>query len=180
MASDVLIEVTADQREQVEARLRRRDLSARVRERLEMVKAASLGQDVCAISAWSGRTPRTVRRWVGEFVDGGIESIADAPRPGRPARATQAYLEALQEAIETDPREFGLGFDVWTSERLSAYLMETTGTKVSPGWLRALLSQQRFRCGRPKHTLHHLQDPEEVARAQAELGEVGGKGGGVS
>ncbi len=180
MAMDGVVEVTAEQRGQVEAQLRRRDLSARVRERLEMVKAASLGQDVCAISAWSGRTPRTVQRWLGEFADGGIEVLADAPRSGRPARATQAYLEALKEAIETEPRKLGLCFDVWTSERLSAYLMETTGTRVSPGWLRALLSQQRFRCGRPKHTLHHLQDPEEVARAQAELGEVGGKGGGVS
>ncbi len=178
MGIDESIEVTLEQRERVERELRRRDLVPRVRERLEMVKAAAFGQDVGAICLWSGRSPRTVRRWLGEFADRGVEALADAPRSGRPAQATQGYLEALEVAIEAKPHDLGLEFDVWTSDRLSVYLTETTGTKVSPGWLRALLCRQRFRCGRPKHTLHHLQDPGEVARTQAQLREVGRKGGG--
>lgn len=178
MAIDGSIEVTPEQRERVETELRRRDLVPRVRERLEMVKAAAIGQDVGAICRWSGRSPRTVRRWLGEFADRGVEALADAPRPGRPAQATQGYLQALEVAIEAKPRDLGLEFDVWTSERLSVYLTGTTGTKVSPGWLRALLCGRQFRCGRPKHTLHHLQDLGEVARTQAQLREVGGKGGG--
>jgi hypothetical protein len=56
--------VTAEQRAAVEAALRRRDLAPRERERLEMVKAAVLGQEVAAIAAWSGRGERTVRRWL--------------------------------------------------------------------------------------------------------------------
>ncbi len=179
MGNDESIEVTLEQREQVERELRRRDLVPRVRERLEMVKAAAFGQDVGAICLWSGRSPRTVRRWLGEFADRGVEALADAPRSGRPAQATQVYLEALEVAVQAKPRDLGLQFDVWTSERLSVYLTQTTGRRISPGWLRALLCRQRFRCGRPKHTLHHLQDPEEVARAQAQLQEVGEKGGGL-
>ena len=179
MAIGGLIEVTPEQREQVEVELRRRDLVPRVRERLEMVKAAAFGQDAEAICLWSGRTPRTVRHWLGEFASSGVEGVTDAPRSGRPARATREYLVTLESAVEAKPRDLGLEFDVWTSERLSVYLTETTGTKVSPGWLRALLCRQRFRCGRPKHALHHLQDPGEVARAQAQLREVGGKGGGL-
>ena len=80
-------------------------------------------------------------------------------------------------AVETPPRELGLLFDVWTSPRLSAYLAETTGVHIAPGWLRALLSRREFACGRPKHTLHHLQDTAEVTACKAELAEVGGKGG---
>ena len=41
-------EITAEQRVAVERLLRRRDLPPRVRERLEMVKAAALGQDLAA------------------------------------------------------------------------------------------------------------------------------------
>ena len=104
--------------------------------------------------------------------------MADAPRSGRPPRADAAYLRALEEAMGSKPREeLGLGFDVWTSSRLAAYLEERTGVRLAPGWLRVLLARRRFVCGRPKHTLSHLRDPEEVAACEKELEEAGKKGG---
>src|SRR5205823_11353931 len=60
MSRTSIEEITAEQRAEVETLLRRRDLSARQRERLEMVKAWALGQDLAAIARWSGRTGRTV------------------------------------------------------------------------------------------------------------------------
>ena len=161
----------------MEAALRRRDLTPRVRERLEMVKAAALGQEVDQIARWSGRTPETVRHWLGRFRDGGIAALADAPRRGRPAKADAAYRGALAAAVETAPRTLGLPYDVWTSGRLSAYLAETTGVRIAPGWLRVLLHRERFACGRPKHTLGHLQDPAEVAACEDALAGAGEKGG---
>ncbi len=95
-----------------------------------------------------------------------------ASRSGRPALADAAYLGALEEAVETPPRQLGLGFDVWTSERLSAHVARTTGVRIAPGWLRVLLGEMRFACGRPKHTLSHLRDPEEVAACEVELVEA--------
>jgi transposase len=170
--------VTAERRAEVEAALRRTDLAPRVRERLEMVKAAALGYDSEAIAAWSGRSVRTVRRWLGRFDAGGVAALADAPRAGRPVKADAAYLRALEAAVETAPPRLGLAFDVWTSDRLSAYLAGATGVRIAPGWLRALLARRDFVCGRPKHTLAHLQDPAEVAACEAALAEAGGKGGG--
>lgn len=175
--SGVPIEVAAEQRAAVERALRRRELAPRVRERLEMVKAAALGQDLAAIAAWSGRTERTVRRWLRRFAAGGLAALADAPRAGRPPAADAAYLRALEAAADTPPPALGLPFDVWTSGRLSAYLAERTGVRIAPGWLRALLARRRFACGRPKHTLDHLQDPAEVAACEAALAAAGGKGG---
>jgi len=180
-----MIEVTTQGRAEVEAVLRRRDVSPRVRERLEMVKAAALRRDLVAIAQWSGRTERTVARWLGAYESGGVEALADAPRSGRPVSADGAYLGALGKAVDTPPRSLGLGFDGWTSDRLSAYLASGTGVRISPGWLRALLAaglrdgphKTRYRYGRPKHTLSHLRDEAEVAACEAELAEVGGKGG---
>jgi len=166
------IDLTGAQRAEVESALRRPGLAPRVRERLEMVKAAALGQDIATIGGWSGRGERTVRRWLGAYAGGGIGALADSPRSGRPARADAAYLAALESAVETGPRELGLGFDAWTSDRLSAYLAREAGVRIAPGWLRALLAARRFRCGRPKHTLSHLQDPADVARCRAELEEA--------
>ena len=110
-----VITVTAEERRAVEAALRRRDVTPRVRERLEMVKAAALGQDLEAIAQWSGRTPETVRRWLTVFAAGGIGALVDAPRQGRPPKADAAYVAALAQAVETAPRTLGLPFDVWTS-----------------------------------------------------------------
>ena len=174
--------ITLSEHERVvlQATLQHRDLTPRVRERLEMVKAADLGYDLAEIAVWSGRSEKTVQRWLGRFVHAGIAGLADAPRPGRPVQADADYLAALEQTVETSPRELGLPVDVWTSPRLSAYLAEQTGVRISPGWLRALLARQRCACGRPKHTLDHLQDPDEVAACEAELAQVGEKGGGCS
>ena len=170
------LEVTVAQRTAVEAALRRRDLAPRVRERLEMVKAAVLGQDLDEIARWTGRTPATVRRWLAVFQEGGIGALADAPRRGRPPKADAAYVAAWEAAVDTAPRTLGLPFDVWTSGRLSAYLTQQTGVRIAPGWLRVLLKQQPFVCGRPKHTLDHLQDPAAVAACAEALRVAGGKG----
>jgi transposase len=178
LGTEVTGSITAAQQDAVLALLRQRDLPPRQRERLEMVKAAWLGEAVATIARWSGRTPRTVRRWLRAFGAGGVAALAGAPIPGRPPKADAAYLAALETALETAPRALGLPFDVWTSARLSAYLEATTGTRIAAGWLRVLLHRQRFACGRPKHTLDHLQDPAEVAACERALAAAGGKGGG--
>ena len=167
-----------EQRAAVLAWLAVGDLRPRERARLEMVKGAILGWDLAAIATWAGLTEATVVRWLGAFRGGGVAALADAPRSGRPPLADSDYLDALDTAVATDPRTLGLGVDVWTSARLSAYLAETTGVRIAPGWLRVLLHRRRFACGRPKHSVAHLQDPAEVAACEERLRAVGGKGGG--
>jgi transposase len=176
--SSVGLSVSPAQRVEVDQWLWRRDLAPRLRERLEMVKAVGLGQTVPQIAQWSGRTERTVRHWLRRYAQGGVAALADAPRAGRPAAADAAYRRAAEVALETPPRTLGLPFDVWTSARLSAYLAETTGVRIAPGWLRALLGRWDYVCGRPKHTLKHLQDPEAVAACEEELAAAACKSGG--
>ncbi len=99
-----------------------------------------------------------MRYWIRRYAVGGIDALQDAPWSGRPARADAAYHQALEEAVTTPPPRLGLSFDVWTSGCLSASLAETTGVQIAPSWLRSLLIQHDYVYGRPKHTLHHLQD----------------------
>jgi transposase len=169
--------IDPEQRAAVEILLHQPTLNPRVRERLEMVKARSMGQEVAGIAAWSKRTVRTVGHWLGRYRAGGVAALADAPRSGRPAAADAAYRQALVAAVATSPRALGLGFDVWTSSRLATYVAEQTGVALSAGWVRALLNGQEFVSGRPKHTLKHLQDPAEVAACQELLAAVEKKGG---
>jgi putative transposase len=161
--------VSAEQRAAVARLLGQERLNRRLRERLEMVKARALGQDVEQIARWCGRTGETVRHWLRRYQAAGVAGLRDAPRSGRPRRADAAYRAALEQAVSSPPRELGLGFDAWTSARLARYLAEQTGVQLSDGWVRALLGELDFVCGRPKHTLQHLQDAEEVAACEAEL-----------
>jgi transposase len=172
------VELAAEELATVEAELRRRDLPPRVRERLEMVKGAALGQDAAELARWAGRSPRTVRHWLGRFIGGGLPALADAPRSGRPAVADAGYRRAAEAALEASPRTLGLPFDAWTSERLVAHLERKTGVRIAAGWLRALLGRWDWGCGRPKHTLKHLQDPAAVAACAEELAEAERKSGG--
>ena len=166
------VELTAAQRCEVEEVLRRHDLTPRVRERLEMVKAVGLGDELSRIKEWSGREARTIRRWVRAYAKRGLGGLTDAARRGRPARVDAVYLVALERAADTAPRELGLPFDAWTSARLSAYLAETTRVRITASWLRHLLARRRFACGRPKHTLTHRQDPADVDRCARELADA--------
>jgi len=168
----MMIEITEAQRQEVEVLLHRRDLAPRQRERLEMVKAAGLGQDEATIARWSGRTPRTVRRWLTRFVVGGAAVLVDAPRSGRPVEADVGYLRALDVAVTTPPPTLGLPFDVWTSPRLSAYLARERGVRIAPSWLRTLLTGRDYTDGRPTHTLTHLQDPAATAACAQTLAAV--------
>jgi transposase len=111
------------------------ELAPRVRERLLMVAARGLGLDVPQIAARSRRSARTVNFWLRRFREEGIHALADGPRSGRPRRATEAYLAALDLAAQRSPQELGLNFDNWTCERLSDYLAGETGVRIAPSWV---------------------------------------------
>ena len=100
-----MLKITAAQRTMVEATLRRRDLTPRLRERLEMVKAAALGQDLDEIAAWSGRTRPTVRRWLTTFHTDGLAGLGDlssappTPMQRVPAGASLALPRFIEVAV---------------------------------------------------------------------------------
>src|SRR5689334_7114994 len=134
--------ITPKQREEGERQLQRRDLTRRVRERLEMVKAAALGDEVERSARWRGRARATVEHWLPRFAAGGVAALADAARAGRPVLADDAYLSAREPVPATSPSALGVAFDLWTSARLAIYREQQTAGHIPPGWLRVLLGQR--------------------------------------
>lgn len=74
--------ISAKQQVEVERLLRQRTLHPRVRERLEMVKARALGEDLASIARWCGRSARRVAYWLERYSTGGPEALHDAPPAG--------------------------------------------------------------------------------------------------
>src|SRR5215831_19738681 len=124
----------------------------RLRTRAQMVLlAAEQGLKVPQIAAIARESEATVLRWLKRSLAEGLEGLQDAPRPGRPARVTEAYRAALLTAVRRRPRSLGLPFSLWTLQRLVDYLAERTGLRVSDETVRRVLKRAGMVLSRPQH-----------------------------
>jgi transposase len=64
---------------------------------------------------------------------------------GNYQKVTEEYVKLLLEIIEKEPEELGYDFGRWTNARLSTYLEEKTGIKLSSGQIRNILKKINIR-----------------------------------
>ena len=144
----------------------RQDKRAEVRQRAIAIRLLHLGQKPEAVAELQMVSLPTIYNWHKLWREQGIEGLANKKKPGRPAKATEAYCRKVEEILEKEPSEYGYHFAIWTSDRLRAHLEKETGILLSESRFRALLKKKGYRYRRPKHDLSHLQD--EKAKKQAE------------
>jgi transposase len=105
----------------------------------------------------------TVRRWLLRYQAEGLEGLTDAPRCGAPAKATSGYRDQLLAVVRRRPRALGLPFSLWTGDRLSDYLAEKTGVRMSRASVYRLLRAGGVHLNRPQHTITS-PDPEYAVK----------------
>src|SRR3954468_23091168 len=147
--------LTDSQRIELQA-LRRTDLPAVARDRLEMVLMSPAGWSPPNIAAHLGRHPHTVRAALKGFAARGTAAFyPDAPGPD-PDHARRAQVTGqLPELLGQDR--------TWTARQLADALGAGIGhrqVRRSPALLKA-----GYR--RTAQTVGHKQDPRKVERAQA-------------
>ena len=98
-------------------------------------------------------------RWLKRYLAEGIEGLKDAPRPGRSVVVTEEYRKRLLEVVRRRPRSLGLEYSMWTLQRLSDYLAEETGVRISDETVRRELAKENIVFSRPQHTISS-PDPE--------------------
>jgi transposase len=101
----------------------------------------------------------TILRWLKRYLSEGVEGLLDVPRPGRSTKITEAYRKQLLEAVRRRPRSLGLEYSLWTLRRLTDYLAEETGIRVSHETVRRELANEDIVFSRPQHTISS-PDPE--------------------
>jgi transposase len=101
----------------------------------------------------------TVLRWLKRYLAEGIEGLKDHPRPGRSTIVTEEYRKRLLEVVRRRPRSLGLEYSMWTLQRLSDYLVEETGVRISAETVRRELAKEDIVFSRPQHTISS-PDPE--------------------
>src|SRR4051794_473515 len=101
----VAIELTAEERVQLEAWERRRTSAQALALRSRIVLAAAEGPNNSEIARDLGVAVSSVRRWRNRFAEHRLDGLSDEPRPGQPRKITDAKVEeVIVKTLETTPR----------------------------------------------------------------------------
>jgi transposase len=150
----------------------RQDKRAEVRQRATVIRLLHLGHKPETVAEQQLVSVPTIYNWHKLWREGGIEGLANKPKSGRPAKATEGYCQKLEEMLEKEPAEYGYRFAIWTSDRLRTHLEKETGILLSESRFRALLKKRGYHYRRPKHDLSHLQDKQAKKKAEKLLDEM--------
>jgi putative transposase len=137
--------------------LRRSDLPAEARDRIEMVALSDAGWSPPRIAAHLGYHPQTVRDRLRDFLGRGTEALfrrrpGPTPDLGRRDQVGRALAELLGEGR------------TWTSRQLSEALGHR-GIAIGPRQTRRYLKRIKAGYRRTTNTLKHKQDPAKAERA---------------
>jgi transposase len=125
-----LIELTDDERAQLEAWARRRSSAQALALRSRIVLAASEGSNNTEIAAALGVAVSSVRKWRNRFAVHRLDGLTDEPRPGRPRTISDEQVDAvITKTLESTPRDA----THW-STRSMAKEVGLTQTAVSRIW----------------------------------------------
>jgi transposase len=124
---------------------------------------------VASIADRLGCSTDTVKRVRRLYRRGGAAALRPRKSPGRPPRATPAFLEEMRRVVQVNPRALGYGFSTWSAARLAAHLAKVTGLRFSDDQMRRLLHREGFSVHRPKHTLKGKRDEGAYRKARKQL-----------
>jgi len=151
--------LTAEQLAELEELYRKTD-KPRYRTRAQMVLlSAEKGLKAEEIAEIVRETHMTVLTWLKRYMAEGVEGLYDAPRTGRSTIVTDEYRQRLLDAVRRRPRSLELEYSMWTLRRLTDYLAEETGIRVSHETVRRELAKEGIVFSRPQHTISS-PDPE--------------------
>jgi transposase len=100
------IELTDDERAQLEAWARRRTSAQGLAQRSRIVLGAAEGLKNTEIAQRIGVTRPMVTKWRNRFAEHRLEGLTDEPRPGRPRTITDEQVEeVIVRTLETTPKD---------------------------------------------------------------------------
>jgi transposase len=114
----------------------------RLREHALILLLQNDGKTYEEIANFIGCGYRTVAYWCVHGDPDNLDSLRDKREQGNYRKATEEYIELLQNVVEKEPSEFGYEFGRWTGERLSTYLLEQTGIQLSSKQISRLLQKK--------------------------------------
>lgn len=144
------LKLHADQREELEAILRKRTVEARSSQRARLILLASEGHGNVEIGQILGMDRNHVAKWRQRFEDGGIEALYDKPRCGRPRKYTSVHKQKVVTKVCGKPPK---GRSRWSVSTLA------TATKFPASFVHQVLIEHDLHPHRLR-TFNFSPDPE--------------------
>jgi transposase len=106
ISTAVEIELSDEERSQLEAWSRRRTSAQALAQRSRVVLLASEGLKNTEIARRLGVHRTMVTRWRNRFADGRLDGLLDEPRPGQSRKITDAQVEeVIVKTLESTPKD---------------------------------------------------------------------------
>ena len=161
------IRLTATEQAQLE-QLFKTTTDRRLRDRCQAVLMAHRGRKRTIIAQDVGVHRTTVRLWLHQYHELGLEGFRFHWAPGQPGRIPEPLASTIQGWVQEGPQGCGLDRAIWTYEELATPLYQTTGIEVKRTAMRVFCQRHDMRPYRP--TYRYLRgNPEKQQAAQEEL-----------
>jgi transposase len=132
---------------------------ARLVERAGAVLAASRVSHMCDAVRATGKDKHFIRRWMLRYLEQGLPGLRDLPRSGAPCTFTREQRSLVVEMSLTSPQKLGLPFSSWTRLRLSDYLAEHHGFRISETHVGEILHKEGLRWKKQESWFTETLDP---------------------
>jgi transposase len=164
MAAAVSIELTGDERAQLEAWARRRTSAQALAQRSRVVLLAADGLNNTEIAQRLGVHRPMVRKWRSRFAEHRLDGLTDEPRPGRPRTVTDAQVEeVIVKTLESTPRDA----THWSTRSMAREVTALTADSNAVGPRRPALSHRGKRssaAAAPAHSRNGCSGAAQISQ----------------
>lgn len=138
----------------------RRSEEARYDHRLHAVLLVAKGMSCPDVADYFGDSERTVRSWIRNYNERGLQGLVENEKPGRPPRLSERQMDRIGVVLRGKPEDVGLTGGIWDGKSLSEYIRRKFGAHVGVRQCQRLFRQLGFRMRKPRPM---------VARANPEI-----------
>jgi transposase len=130
--------------------------------RLLAVQRVLDGYSAEEVADFLGVDPRSVRRWVAAYRQGGGQGLVARPAAGRPRKLTHTHEKIIRRWLADKPTEHGFPTDLWTGPRVAHMIRQEFGVALNPKYMTVWLRQRGFTPQKPRR-VPRQRDPEVIA-----------------
>jgi transposase len=118
--------------------------------RVLAVERVNQGYSQADVARILGVDARSVRRWVHDFRQGGLEALQSKGHPGRPPKLDAEQTATVLSWFRHSPTAFGYDTDLWTARRVTDLIGKHFGIAFNSRYLSAWLSNHDITPQRPQ------------------------------
>jgi transposase len=138
----------------------RAEKAPRVAERIRAISLSIRRYTAPEIAEILGVSRTTVPLWIAQWNAGGVDSLLEGFRSGRPCELSEEQMTILYDIIESGPAAYGLDCGVWTSPIVTRLIEDEFLIVYHPGHVRKLLHKLGFSVQRPTYKLANADTKE--------------------